>query len=307
MLISAPLFVACSTNWVGSSETGRQLSTNHPLVGKIWDIQNQRFINEAELLASAIDTNYLLLGEQHDNRVHHERQAWFIDRLKEKQLDIGVSFEMIDNEQYKLMQSGTYNTAEELIAILNKIPSFWHYEHRYQNLFDRVIQAGYPIYAANLNRKTLMKLMRGNDQQIPSDINKIIKQTQLTTEQQQALEQEIIDSHCGHIKQTMAKHMVIGQRIRDAVMAQSLLKQKHSIKVLMAGSGHARNDRGVPLYLRSQVPEAKTLSIAMIEVTDDVEATDLYSERWGGQELPFNYIWFSPRVDRGDPCSSFKK
>ena len=254
-----------------------------------------------------MDANYLLLGEQHDNRVHHERQAWFIDRLKEQQLDVGVSFEMIDNEQYELMQAGSYDTAEELIALLKKVPSFWHYEQRYQDLFDRVIQAGYPIYSANLNRKTLMKLMRSNDQKIPSDINKIIKQTQLTTEQQQALEQEIIDSHCGHIKPTMAKHMVIGQRIRDAVMAQSLLKQQHSIKVLIAGSGHARNDRGVPLYLRSQDPEAKMLSVAMIEVTDDVEAIDLYSERWGGQELPFNYIWSSPRVDRGDPCSSFKR
>ena len=44
--------------------------------------------------------------------------------------------------------------------------------------------------------------------------------------------------------------MVLGQRLRDAVMAESLLNSLQPVKVLIAGAGHVRNDRAVPLYLR---------------------------------------------------------
>ena len=78
------------------------------------------------------------------------------------------------------------------------------------------------------------------------------------------------------------------------------------MKVLVTGSGHARRDRGVPFYLRAaQVPGEAVLSLAFLEVTEDGRDADAYRQRWD-QGLPFDYVWFTPRFDRDDPCELLK-
>ena len=47
----------------------------NPLVGKVWNVREQRFISQTELLSDLTAVEYVLLGEKHDNRDHHELQA----------------------------------------------------------------------------------------------------------------------------------------------------------------------------------------------------------------------------------------
>jgi uncharacterized iron-regulated protein len=103
---------------------------------------------------------------------------------------------------------------------------------------------------------------------------------------QAALERDIIDGHCGQRPEDKRlAGMVEAQRARDARMAASL----KGSAVLIAGAGHARRDRGVPLYLAS----ADVISIAFQEVGD---ATPDYR----GQ---FDYVWFTTAAPRKDPCA----
>jgi hypothetical protein len=57
------------------------------------------------------------------------------------------------------------------------------------------------------------------------------------------------------------------------------------------------NDRGVPWYLALLEPGARTLSIGLVEVRDDVRRLP--------PDLPHDYVWFTPRVDDGgDGCAA---
>jgi uncharacterized iron-regulated protein len=83
------------------------------------------------------------------------------------------------------------------------------------------------------------------------------------------------------------------QRARDAMMADRLAAASGKAGgILIAGNGHVRNDRGVPWYLARLEPEARTLSIGLVEVRDDAPRLP--------PDLPHDYVWFTPRVDDGE-------
>jgi uncharacterized iron-regulated protein len=88
------------------------------------------------------------------------------------------------------------------------------------------------------------------------------------------------------------------QRARDAMMADRLAAASgKGGGILIAGNAHVRNDRGVPWYLAHLEPAARILSIGLLEVHDD--------RRRLPPDLPYDYVWFTPRVDDGaDACAA---
>ncbi len=67
---------------------------------------------------------------------------------------------------------------------------------------------------------------------------------------------------------------------------------------MIAGAGHARRDRGVPLHLARLAPEARVVSLAFVEAGDDaMPDADL-------ARLPYDLVWFTARVDDDDPCNA---
>ena len=94
-------------------------------------------------------------------------------------------------------------------------------------------------------------------------------------------------------------------------MADSLLNSQQPVKVLIAGAAHVRNDRAVPLYLRTnlkqQGKDARILSIGMIEVESAETDPSAYAEPWGSETLPFDIVWFTPQAKREDMCQQLKQ
>lgn len=276
---------------------------DHKLVGKIWDVKQQTFINKADVIAKMRNTKYLLLGERHDNQIHHQHQAWFIQQLKNNPQQASVAFEMIDNTQADLLAKQPITSASQMIKTLNKIKNNWQYKNRYQALFSEVIAAGYPINAANLSRQQLMHIVMQNDNKLPPAYQRMLDRAPFSKTQQSKLQNEINQSHCNMLDDNSSKSMVLGQRLRDATMAHSLLKSQSPIKVLIAGLGHVRNDLAVPLYIGNN----KILSVGFIEVEQDIYKAAAYAEVWNTETLPFDIVWFTPQVKREDMCEQMKK
>jgi len=280
---------------------------DHVLNDRIYDVKNNRLINKSELPGSIFSSKYILLGETHDNIQHHLNQTWIIDALAKQSFSTSVSFEMIDNTQAEFIANKNIETSNELIKLLNHYKTGWEYEAYYKGLFDSVLQAGFRIYPANIERQQLYNIIQNKKSELPIETEQLMSAVSLTHEMENSLQKEIVESHCGMIDEETAKPMMIGQRIRDATMALSLLNNDADKRVLIAGNGHVRNDRGVPLYLSSQDKEAKIIAIAMFEVEQEHVDIAPYSKRWDAEEFPFDYIWFTARANREDPCLFFEK
>jgi uncharacterized iron-regulated protein len=98
--------------------------------------------------------------------------------------------------------------------------------------------------------------------------------------------------------------MALAQHGRDAQMARVLVGAGPEGAVLIAGSGHARLDRGVPYYLALEAPGAPVLSIAFVEVASGKTDPGSYADARAGA---YHYLWFTPRVTDEDPCAAFQK
>ena len=279
----------------------------HVLNDKIYDIKNSRFTSKTNLLKGIADSKYILLGETHDNIKHHENQAWVIDELAKLSFSTSVSFEMIDDTQAEFIVGKDIKTSNDLIKLLNQYKTAWQYEDYYKVLFDSVLQAGLEILPANIERQKLYNFIRHNKSGLSIETEQLMTDVSLTAEMENNLRKEIIESHCGMIDQESAEPMMNGQRVRDATMALSLLNTDAERRVLIAGSGHVRNDRGVPVYLSTQDKEGKIISIALFEVEQGDDDIASYLMNSDTMEFPFDYIWFTARAQRDDPCLAFKK
>jgi hypothetical protein len=90
-------------------------------------------------------------------------------------------------------------------------------------------------------------------------------------------------------------------------MAQSLIAASDPDgAILVAGAGHVRNDYGIPVYLRQKAPDKRVISIAFVEVDKQKTEPQSYALLYPDGRLPFEYVWFTPRLDDEDPCEKFK-
>jgi len=304
------LLESCATNHGDhkTDNTNRLLHADHPLVDKIWDVNARQFVSKNEIVAHLQSSDYVLLGETHDNLLHHENQAWVIAQMAKKLNKAAVAFEMINETQGKLIGDSKIENTDALLHVLNKVKTNWDYAQYYTPVFESVFTAGYDIYAANLDRQSIVNIVIKGEQSIAVSIKSLLDKNLFSDAELSIMHQEIMASHCDMLNEESASGMVVGQRVRDAVMALALENNKHeNIAILIAGSGHVRRDRGVPTYIRKIDSTAKILSLAWLEVEADMKTVDAYAEQWRSSGLPFDYVWFTAGVERPDPCEEMHK
>jgi hypothetical protein len=108
----------------------------------------------------------------------------------------------------------------------------------------------------------------------------------------------------------MLDPLVLAQRARDARMAERMVTAGADRgAVLIAGSGHARDDRGVPAIVAKDAPGRKVIAVAFTEVEEGQLDPAAYQEDGGKAKeghAPFDFLVFTPREKRDDPCEGMK-
>ncbi|WP_281020055.1 ChaN family lipoprotein [Minwuia sp. IMCC3060] len=291
------------------------LLSDHKLVGKIWVHARKAIGTERDLKFLVQKADFVLLGEKHNNPDHHVLQARLLrlaaaDRPPAERPT--VVWEMITAEQDAKLQSWLRRdgaTAAGMGPALDWGSSGWPAWTQYQPIAEVALELGLPQIAGNISAARLMDLaMNGNADAVPASVAHLLEQTPWSDADRAALDQELVDSHCGMMKagdkglQGIAKI----QRLRDAAMALAMVASTEgSGAVLIAGSGHVRKDRGVPRYLQTLDGRARTAAIAMFEVVDGVDDPAAYMTNF--PPGAFDAIIFTPRLDDKDPCDALRR
>lgn len=285
---------------------------DHPLAGRIWNVAEQRFISQAELIAALKPADFILLGETHDNPDHHLLQAEIVAAMANTGRRPVVAFEMFDMTQAEALAQHLKAAPEDSAGIAEAVgwtKSGWPDWQLYRPIADAALAAGLEIRAANMSRAKARGLaMAGLDGADPELIETLGLDVPLPAAQQKKLHQEIDDAHCGYAPAEMIDAMAFAQFARDAHMAHEIsgAAGDHGA-ILIAGAGHTRHDRAVPLHLRRTAPGRSIVTMAFLEVSDGENAAPAYAEPFGSAALPFDYVWFTPRVDIRDACERFEE
>jgi uncharacterized iron-regulated protein len=294
----------CSvTSW--KSTFGR----NHPLSGRIWDVSSARFIDRQSLVTRLARADFLLLGERHDNPDHHLLQAEVLRSLIALGRRPAVGFEMFALDDANAIANHLAfapNDAAGLGRAVNWEKSGWPDWAMYQPVAETALQASLQIVATNLPLATARKMNSDGLAALgPSVKRELGLDRPLSDAMFATMATDIRDSHCGYASKESVKPMVDVQRARDAQMAQSLIAAGDPDgAVLVAGAGHVRNDYGIPVYLTAKAAGKQVISIAFVEVDDQKPEPRNYALANG--RLPFDYVWFTARVDDENACEKFK-
>jgi len=284
---------------------------NHPLTGRIWDVTSARFIDRQSLVTRLARADFLLLGERHDNPDHHLLQAEVLRSLIALGRRPAVGFEMFGLDDASAIANHLAfapNDAAGLGRAVNWNKSGWPDWAMYQPIAEAALQAKLRIVATNLPLATARKMSRdGLSALEPSVRRELGLDRPLSDAMFATMAADIRNSHCGYASEESVKAMVGVQRARDAQMAQSLIAAGDPDgAILVAGAGHVRNDYGIPVYLTAKTPGKQVISIAFLEVDNQKPEPHNYALPDPNGRLPFDYVWFTARVDDENPCEKFK-
>ncbi|MCW5749934.1 MAG: ChaN family lipoprotein [Alphaproteobacteria bacterium] len=297
------LLAACAA---GKNEIAwhHTLEREHVLAGRIWSTAEARLIAADDLYRALASADFVLLGERHDNQDHHLLQAATLRALAAQGRRPAVAFEMIDQEQADALASFLAAAPKDMSGLGAAIGwerTGWPDWSFYRPIAETAHAAGLTMRAANLPRARIREAVRGGAASVPEPMRTRLALGQaLPAEVQATMEREIADAHCGMLPASLLPGMAFAQRLRDAVMADSMLAAPGDGAVLIAGNGHVRRDRGVPVHLVARAPARSVATLAFIEV-------DAARVRPEDYQLPFDFVWFTPRVDDLDPCERMRR
>ena len=292
---------------VGFSHAAEMLYVDHPLANRVWDMNNADFIEESELMSGLNKRDVLLLGEVHDNLLHHELQRKFLKVRIDSGAQPALMMEQIDAvNQIALDEALSGNNREVKIEAVNKLISFNDWE-LYSPLLEVAIDNQLPVIASNIPSRELRPVIWGGYDAYDADKLKYLAVEEVWNENRQAfLASNMGGAHCGQLRKELRVGLTRSQRLKDALMVDSAISSIPRGIVAIVGSSHARRDIGLPLYFSAREPDARIVSIGFVEVSPEKVNPYAYIDSATG-EVPFDYVWFTPRMVRKNPCAEIIK
>ncbi|MEP1209092.1 MAG: ChaN family lipoprotein [Rhizobiaceae bacterium] len=344
LILCLALVVACigSVAWAQSVSVLPQSwqSTHyadHPLVGQVYNAKG-KLVPAGQIVRQARLTRYVLLGEQHDNPDHHVIQANIIGALAGERHRPAVVFEMVP--QRLAVEISKYDLAkdpqlDDFAKRLQWEERGWYSWDIYRPIALAAARNNLPMVAGNLNRDTTRLISKKGLSALDSD-----KQTTygLTTPLSPPLKDQLLeelrDSHCNLLPEKTLPAMVKVQRARDGSLADAMIRASRKFgSILIAGNGHVRKDRAVPMILRQRlpgsqvvslgqlsgdqgqqsreikvrIPTSHNLAIAIIEVSPDRRSFADYELTGKSGEAQYDYVIFTPKFDTTDHCAAMRE
>ena len=289
------------------SHAQSMLYTDHPLAGKIWDMRSHSFMDESTLIARINLSNVLLLGEVHDNVMHHELQQ----KLLQARIDSGAKpalmMEQLDAASQPILDQALAGIkSEEVLNNVTALVKFSDWQF-YKPLLSIAVNNRLPIIAANVPNQYLQPVIwKGYSAYDAEELKRLKVEAVWNEQRQNYLAANMGGAHCDQLRDELRLGLTRSQRLRDALMADSAISSLSRGVVGIVGSSHARRDIGLPLYFAARDPSARVFSIGFVEVTDHTDPKAYNADSATG-EAPFDVMWFTPRMEREDPCANFVK
>ena len=253
-----------------------------PLAGKIWDLNNRHFITEELLVTEIAKSDWILLGENHENEEHHAIEQNLIEAISDAKKLGNVALEMANQKQQDALDRHRHNrevTKEEL-----NWSSGWPWDW-YGELVKTALEKAQRVIATDLTRDQQMQAYMDSEIKLP------------TGPYREFMDDILYESHCGKLPKSQLSNMLRVQIARDKAMHSALINNStNKLDVFIAGTMHTRYDTGIPL-----LGELNSKTILMVSAGPEMDPGKYIPESY--QDNPIaDYIIFTPETEPVDHC-----
>jgi uncharacterized iron-regulated protein len=264
----------------------QHLSAPPPVVGQILDLRSGQTLTAQELVDRLALTSRLIVGEQHDNRDHHELQLWLLRSLGEQRPQGSLLLEMLTpDQQPRVDEVRQASTPPADLPGALAWQSGWDWE-LYGPIVRFALAQPYPLLAANLDTLEVRAVYAKPPALSGSRSN-------ASSVRDELLEQ-VSESHCGLLPQSQMPSMLAVQQQRDRRMAERLLAAPMP-SLLFAGAYHARKDLGVPIHVLDLGTAQAPIVLMLAQQGSEVTAAMA------------DYVWYTPDTPVQDYCAQMRK
>ncbi len=307
LALALPWLASCAGSPAPGSADDR-VDAAHPLLDKIWSTGTASFVSADQLSAGITGVDFLLLGEVHDNVQHHELQARLMTAFGGPPNAVRVGFEQLDNSQAPALEHYLKDYPEDATGIGGAVDwsgSGWPDWPLYEPVFQQALDKGWqPIPLMFSGEQSRLILTEGYSAVLGEDALVALQPASALSAEQKAEAETLMRlSHCGKLPAEYLPRMVTIQTAKDAHMAWAQANSGPR-GIMIVGDGHARKDRGVPLFLRRIRPQADIVVVSMVEVEPGVTTPAGYQQV---RESYSDYVIFTRRQPREDPCAVFAR
>ncbi len=281
---------------------------DHPLVGTVWSGDGTA-ANWSDIERAAARADFVLAGEIHPNPDHHRLQARLLQSMVGAGRRPALVFEMIPAAYQAKLDSFSGAAPADAGALGNMVDwekRGWPDWAIYEPIADVALSSGLPIVAGDLDRETIRSIGRtGRSALGAAEQARLALGGDLPAGLTDTLTGILKESHCNLLPDQAIPAMILVQRARDGAMAAAMTEAKArgaDGAFLVAGAGHVRRDLAVPRVLSQTAPGASVLTVALVEV--DQEITDVAG--YGGAGL-YDFLVFTPRWDLTDHCAELEE
>jgi len=234
----------------------------------------------------------LVLGEIHDNPLHHKGQAALVGRW----VPSAIVFEMLTPAQAAAIGDTPRHDAAQIAQVTGWAGSGWPDYAMYHPIFAASGPAR--IYGAALDRTDVRRAMtEGAEAVFGVDAARFGLASPLPEAEQSARQADQMAAHCNALPVDMLPGMVAAQRLRDAAFARTApqaLSDTGGPVIVITGTGHADRARGIPAALAAAAPATTVFTLGQTESDP-------------GPDAPFDAWIITAPIPRDDPCAAFAK
>ena len=257
-----------------------------PISEHILDVHTGQALTAQQLAERLATAARVIVGEQHDNREHHQLQLWLLQDLSERRAQGSLLLEMLTPSQQSRVDAVRQASPPpaDMPAALAWQPG-WDWS-LYGPIVEFALKQPYPLRAANLDDAEVRSTYAAPPSLSGSHANAAsVKATLLA---------QIGESHCGLLPATQMPAMLAVQQQRDRRMAERLFAAP-APALLLAGAYHARKDVGVPVHGLDLGEVDRPVVLMLAEQGNEVTAAMA------------DYVWYTPAKPAEDYCAQMRE
>jgi len=224
----------------------------------------------------------ICFGELHNNPIAHWLELEILRDLTEVKgaAQMVVGAEMLETNQQEGLDQ--YLKGEVEKKVWTQSTDLWsNHDTDYQPVVDFCKQEGIPFIATNIPRTYARKVSRegiASLDSLPDEEKALMVSLPFSIDFDLPSYAKMKEMMGGHAHGGMAENFVSAQAIKDATMADRILKNWKEGKVFyhMNGSYHSDDKEGILWYVAKGAPDATLKNISVVEQADISELSKEY-------------------------------